>query len=535
VSIRRDRVILTVLIAFGLVLRFWGLRFGLPHDFARPDEEKLITAALGVFQGDPNPHFFLYPTLFIYVMSAAFALLFGIERVAGLAASRSAFIMQSLADPSLLHLTARVLGAAAGTATIPVLYVAVRKIASNRAALVGAALLAVAFLHVRDSHFGVTDVPVTLLTVCAFWAALRCAINGITPSHIAFAGLLSGLAASTKYNAALAVLPAAAVILTRVRRADLLRRGIPLLTLLFGCLGLAFLIGTPYALLDWRAFLNDLIIQGQTAIGQHHGSILDEARKVVAVRGWTHHLTFTLPYGLGLPLLVAAIGGALSLAIEEPGVAVIALSFPAAFYASMGSSLLVYARWMVPMVPFLCMTAGMLVDRAGEIASRMSRRPQAAIACIALLLVVLGTPTLAKSIAFDRLVSRTDTRVLAAQWIENRFPQGATLYQTGAVYGYVEPRPADRYVLLAFDEYHRRFRRLPDLIVVPESPLVIFNGQPPELLAILGANYRWVETFQGSLTGRTAVYEQQDAFYVPFANLDSVRRPGPDVRIYQRK
>src|SRR4051794_38943938 len=104
-----------LLIAGGLGLRLWGIRFGLPDDFARPDGEKLIGAALGIFQGDPNPHFFLYPTLFIYTMAAAFAVLFAVERVAGLATSQAAFVAQSLADPSMMHLTARFLAAVLGT------------------------------------------------------------------------------------------------------------------------------------------------------------------------------------------------------------------------------------------------------------------------------------------------------------------------------------------------------------------------------------------------------------------------------------
>src|SRR5437773_9188179 len=124
-----------LLIACGLGLRLWGLRFGLPHDFARPDEEKLIGAALGVFQGDLNPHFFLYPTLFIYVMAAVFAVLFAIERAAGVTVSPASFLSTSLADPSTLHLAARLLAAAFGAATLPVLYSAARRLSSTRSPL----------------------------------------------------------------------------------------------------------------------------------------------------------------------------------------------------------------------------------------------------------------------------------------------------------------------------------------------------------------------------------------------------------------
>jgi hypothetical protein len=535
-----------LLMACGSALRFWGLRFGLPHDFARPDEEKLINAALGIFQGDPNPHFFLYPTLFIYLIAAAYFVLSGVERLAGATASQADFVAQAMADPSVLHLTARALAATAGAATIPVLYLAARELSSARAALSSAAFLTVTFLHVRDSHFGVTDVPATFLIVAAFWAAARCAARGATVSRVAVAGAFCGFAASTKYNCALAALPAVAGILVDIdggaspRRTPASRR-LALIGLLVLCLGAAFLIGTPFALLDRPAFINEFTIQSRTALGEHHGSILDAARAAVGERGWRHHLRFTLPHGLGLPLLGAALTGACWLTIEQPKTAAIVLSFPIAFYIAMGVSLLVYARWMVPLVPFLCLTAGLLVDRAADALHVFTRSRLAAAAALIALPGLLGAPTLARSIAFDRLVARPDTRVLGARWIESHFPAGATLYQTGAVYGYLEPHPNDRYRVLTFDERRHRFLNashpatLPDLVIVLESPLVVFNHVPGDLAAILDANYRWAETFKGTITARmsSAVYDQQDAFYVPFANLDSVRRPGPDVHIFE--
>jgi hypothetical protein len=533
-----------LLIASGGALRFWGLGFGLPHDFARPDEEKLIGAALGVFRGDPNPHFFLYPTLFIYAIAAAYSALFGVERLAGAAASRADFLAQAVADPSVLHLTARMIAASAGAATIPVLYMAARELASARAALVSAAFLAVAFLHVRDSHFGVTDVPATLLTLAAFWAASQCMRRGATPARVVVAGTLCGFAASTKYNCALSALPAIAAILIESRTRAPAARRLGLIALLLLCLGAAFLIGTPFALLDRPAFMTEFAIQRRTALGEHHGSILDAARAAVGERGWRHHLRFTLLHGLGLPLLSAALAGAFWLTIERPATAAIVLSFPIAFYIVMGVSLLVYARWMVPIVPFLCLTAGMLVDRIADAAQHaFTNSRRAAAAGLLGLAGLLAGPTLARSVVFDRLVARPDTRILGAGWIESHFPGGATLYQTGAVYGYVEPRPNDRYRLLTFDERRHRFQNasrqaeLPDLIIVLDSPLIVFNHVPPELAAILEANYRWVETFKGTITARIsrAVYDQQDAFYVPFANLDTVRRPGPDVRIFVRR
>ena len=322
---------------------------------------------------------------------------------------------------------ARGLAAASGIATIVVLYAAASEFFSRRTALVSAAFLALAFLHVRDSHFGVTDVPSTLLIVCAFWASARIVTKGITLPRSASAGLLCGFAASTKYNAVLIAIPAAIAVVRGIpgfRRAPA-RLPVAAMVAFAVCLALGFLIATPFAVLDWPAFLADVEAQRRILSGGGHGgSIIDPAREVYGgVPGWVHHLTVNLRYGLGLPLLVTGILGACWLAIYEPRIAAVVLSFPVVYYAAIGISVLAYARYMVPLVPFLCLTAGVAVDRlANAAASRVKGHGVSAIAAI-VLVVAVGSPTAARTVAFDRLVARTDTRVLAARWIEAGIPQ----------------------------------------------------------------------------------------------------------------
>ena len=166
-----------------------------------------------------------------------------------------------------------------------------------------------------------------------------------------------------------------------------------------------FLLGTPFALLDRPAFLEDLVAQRRSALGLGTpGSILWPASQVYGVPGWIHHAMFSLPYGLGLPLLLAALGGAGWLAIRRPRLALFVLSFPIAYYAVLGMSLLAYPRWVVPIVPFLCLTAGVLVDRVAKAAEGVFTDARLAAACTTLLVVAIGAPTAATSIAFDRLI-----------------------------------------------------------------------------------------------------------------------------------
>src|SRR5262245_22447070 len=108
---RTTLVGILLVLCVGAFLRFWGLRFGLPHPFARPDEEVVVDLALGVLK-DPNPHFFDWPTLFAYVTAAVYAALFAIERSIG-GAITDATIAKASFEPAL-HVVPRVLSAAAG-------------------------------------------------------------------------------------------------------------------------------------------------------------------------------------------------------------------------------------------------------------------------------------------------------------------------------------------------------------------------------------------------------------------------------------
>ena len=185
---RRHWPVAAILIV-AAVARLWGIHFGLPHLNARPDEGTIVSIAGGMYHGDLNPHFFNYPALFMTSVAAVLSL---------------------VPDPSgttTPYMIARYLSAGAGIASVLVLFRIGQRLFGQAAGLASAALLAVAFLHVRDSHFGVTDVPMTFLALVAFFYILRVSESARTRDVIA-AGVASGLATSTKYNAALLALPA---------------------------------------------------------------------------------------------------------------------------------------------------------------------------------------------------------------------------------------------------------------------------------------------------------------------------------------
>ena len=533
-SDRSSRSILIVLIATGTILRLWGVRFGLPNPYARPDEEVIVDVALGFFR-DLNPHFFDWPTLFMYATAALYAVLFAFQRAIGGAVTGAAVAKASL-EP-ILYLMPRLLSVAAGVLTIPVLYGTARELFSRRVAIVAAAFLTVAFLHVRDSHFGVTDVSMTFLTLSAFWAGVRCATKGATPARAAVAGLLCGLAASTKYNAALIVLPATAAILRRTlwEQPRSPRAAVRAIAALLSCAVVAFVAGTPFALLDHRAFWAAVTsVRGHLASGH-----------VVMARGWVYHAVFTFRYGLGVPLTIAALLGAGWLAVSDRWKALLVLVFPVAYYAVLGSGLTVFVRYMMPIVPFLCLTAALLIDRVAESArARFKLGAAGEAACVVVLAVIVAAPTAKATVGFNRLITERDTRVIGENWVASRFPGGASIYQSGYGYTHVFPRPLERYTYYGFNESLSRFQtrggaaiERPDLVVLPESLLGTYTQVPPAIRALVESDYVLADTVEGAsaATAPDAVYDQDDAFFAPLSGIEQVRRPGPTLNIYERK
>ena len=112
--------------------------------------------------------------------------------------------------------------------------------------------MAVMPLHVRESHYVLTDVPLTFFVTLTLLLTLRAAERE-RAVDFAWAGAAAGLAAATKYPGALSLLlPLIAVWMTLGAKPS---RALASLAALGGAAA-AFLLAAPYTLLDLPAFLN---------------------------------------------------------------------------------------------------------------------------------------------------------------------------------------------------------------------------------------------------------------------------------------
>ena len=532
----RTRLAALAVIGLAAALRIWGLRFGLPHTLTRPDEEAVFAIALQIFQRHFNPQFFDWPSLYLYAVGAADVLYFNIERLAGRFTYEYDFLIAASQNPGPLFLIARAMTAAMGTATVWLVYRIGLRLFDRHTALMAALFLAVVPLHARDSHFGVPDIAATALVAASFLFTARY-WQSERSKDVLLAAMFAGLAASAKYNAGLVAVPALlAVVHPREGGWRFGPSQIRLSAIMCGIAMATFLIGTPYALLDWRGFLTGL--QRDTAhLRAGHAALQGWA--------WRVHLTSSLWFGLRWPVLVAAFFGLASFIARDRRRGLLVSLFPLLYFAIIGAGQTAFARYIIPIVPFLCLAAAYGVS---QVAQMLALRAQWRMPMVAWPLAILvAIPSTLATIRIDRLLASTDNRLIAAAWIATEFPDGTTLYQSGAQYGQVQMQTSagnrrERYPRIMFNEETGIFTAddgtaasSPAVVVIQEHPLT-YSRTPESVRRFLNSGYQLRASFAAlDSADPRLVFDEDDAFYVPLDGFDAVARAGPNLMIYERK
>src|SRR2546422_4342781 len=302
---RAARLAPAVVVLAAVLVRVWHLGYGLP-DVYHPDEARIVGRAIRFHAGDLNPHFFNWPSLSMYLLWA----IYGAVGALGGEGVAKAFA----ADPARFYLIGRLVTVVFGAATVAGLYRLGRPLYGRAVALLAGTFLAVDLLHVHDSRFVTTDVPMTALVVLALVAILRYWRDGRRWDAVS-SGLVIGLATSMKYPGALAGLPMLLACALRARptrpwwrclvRAD---AGLAAAGAVVG-----FLVGTPFAALAPAEFLRGVVGEVGEVRAVQFGNEAD-------LPALFFHLLHSLPTAMGLPLALVALGG-LGLTLIRAGIA----------------------------------------------------------------------------------------------------------------------------------------------------------------------------------------------------------------------
>lgn len=525
------RWVLAGILLVALGLRVWALDFGLPYANARPDETSVAGPAVSFLSGDFEPPHFLYPTGFMYALSGAYVVYYEVTRPFASYKTLHEFAESRRQNLAPFLLVSRGISVAMALAGIVWLYRLGTRVAGRPAALAAAAMLAVAFLHVRDSHFGVTDITMTSLVVLAVWRIVRWHEAG-GARRAMWAGLAGGLAMGTKYNGLGVAVPFAFAALDRLVRALRARgsaaRVIAESGIFAVVMAAVFAASTFYLFIQSDRFRADLTLQS---------GIFNAGHGLVMPIGWLYHAVVTLPAGVGWPVYLSGLAGIVVFFARAPRRAMVVMSFPIAYYIVAGSGHTVFARYVLPVVPFLCLGAGIALDAFVEAMTRRNDdiTPTRRVIAIGWLALVIVAPTAMKSIAFDRLLARTDNRVIVSAALQTTVPSGATIYHSGNPIAKIQYPPALGLREVAFDAESGAFAgAAPDFVLLQKSALALYSDVPERLAALVARDYQLVQSWPAA-DDRPRLYDPQDAFFLPLAGFDGIERPGPSFELYARK
>ena len=477
-------LVLILILAVALGLRLYGIGWDQGYGF-HPDERsiymradcmyKVLTEAPGYaggvcFKDNPgmepglpgpgtfidadrsplNPHWFPLGNLLIY-------LIVGIRSVVELFTDFGSFLTTS-------SYIGRSITALADVGTVFLAFLLGRRIYGTRAGLLAAALIALAVVHIQNSHFYRPEPLLILFLVAAFWFMLQ-VIERRRLRDSVLLGLFVGLAFAMKASILPIILPLALVYGFRLfttpegmwsptSRAEVttaLRHA-----LLAGGVVLAvFAITTPYAILDIWEFVGQ---NGWQARMARTAGTVPFTVQYIGTTPFLWELRQTSVWALGLPLGIVAWGGLLFALFNVANRLQGSISGAMARFPAPRAELLFIAwvvpnvvllsffevkflRYIFPVIPFLIiMGSGMLfwlLERARTVEPPLSMGQGIAgagaflarhkyHAVIGVITFVVAA-TAFYAISFERVYARDHPAIQASQWINENVPGNSTI------------------------------------------------------------------------------------------------------------
>lgn len=508
-GLRPERLTWVLISAFfvvAFVLRAWGARFGLPEYVYHPDEHAIVDRAASILRtGDYSPHWFNYPSTYIYLQALSYIPYFLISAARGFG--------NSIPDPAPygFYFAGRLMTAFVGALTVPLVYALGARLFGRRTGLLSSALLSFCLLHVVHSHYVTTDVPAAFfVTLSLLFCSLL--LQSAEMRYTVLAGLVAGLAASTKYPAAVALIPVLAtqVLARSTRQRQTLARRLGLSVAVFAG---GFLLGTPYAVLELSTFLSSL-----ASVLGHYGA---SQPGFEGGNTWLWYLRETLTSADAV-IVGLWLAGIVWTVVKHRRGDLVLLSFLVPYYVLISLWRVRFERNLVALVPLLVVLAARLVvDAVSWLGTRwpvLRRWELPLLACGTVVAVLMPARAV---LDFDTALSQRDHRTLAAEWVNDNVPAGSKIVTEA----FSIPLDEDRFEvvqLVRIDSQDLEWYEREGIEYV-----VVSDGHWDVLLGQVDKYAREIETYNDILTHSVVVQE------FPGETPPSLRRGYPTIAIYQ--
>ena len=409
---------LLLLTTLALFLRIWGLDAGLTGKTTLGDEEQVVVRALRFGWGDLNPHWFLYPSLFMYIVFIFFGGFFAAGWAFGFFDSAKEFGLSFFAHPEMFYLIARTLSTLFGTGTIFLTYDITRRLTQNNLiALTSALFLAVSLFHIRESQSAKPDSAMIFFMMFSFYYTVKFWEDRRLRNAI-LAGATAGISISIKYPAGLILFPLLYVVFQHTIWSWSKRLMVSGLCVSIAVI--AFIAGTPFAVLDFSTFVKWMWWV------KAHADLVWRGAEYHAHGTFSIYLFHLWPESNGYVLALLALAGIVVFSSKRNSEALILGLFPLTYLLFMGHSTHVMSSFFTPFTPFLALYAALGVDTICSHTGQWKKPFTVLCAAIAI------TQPLFSIVKWQYYRTAPNTMSVAETWIKKNIPDGARLLAVNA-------------------------------------------------------------------------------------------------------
>lgn len=406
------------------------------------DEQVLVVRALGFLDFDLNPRWFGYHTLPMYLLSAMYAVIYGVYRVLGLVDSKLEFASLLFSKEAVFFISGRLLFCFAyllGSAVIARIFFI------NYRTKVGSILLFIMLLFLPDAHAAMNIIRVDtfvflFLTLSIYFSCFHQKSFASFVLSIVFCG-----AAIASKIPAIVFAPILFVSVVW----DVKKRIYPKKYLLIfpAILLLSVFCFMPYAFITYKEFLLSVIKVTSIGTTVHFGKAHQ-----FGLAGKVLNLFATLKTDLGIVGLVGAcVYGAMTVVRRKQ--TIFPILYAGGYSGLFLASAYVDEYWLRPVYPLLLLFAFSLIYEidfpilASRVGNKLFKREfdfakNGFVGTLVLSLLFAGIFFVHNAAVFSSFYNvfserREDTRVTSAKWIRSQLPPESIIYLHGDITYYL--------------------------------------------------------------------------------------------------
>jgi hypothetical protein len=428
------------LLGLALILRAWGLHWGVPNAGRlypyHPDEPVMLGAICRVspLWGDFTPAFYNYGSFTINLTKLVYELLS--PSLGWGAVPPPKPLNQWVDDFAHLLVLGRWLTVLFGVGSVLLTYILGKRLYGERAAVWSAAFLAVAPAAVIFSHYLTVDIPAVFFTTLALLAA-AIALESEPPGAVRWilvGAAAAGIATGIKYNSFPAFFSLAVPLWSLARSGDRGRKtALPATLGAVAVMLVAFVMATPGVLLEPDKFREHVLYElERNRIGQG----LDFRATPPAA---LYHLGISLPIALEWPLYLLSLVGLVVSVRRRSEADLMLWLFLIPSFLLLAPAERKFIRYVTPLLPPLCLLAATAFRERGERRPKAGKtsenspddsrvgatmgQPSASLYSALAFCTAAFLAALASSAAHDGVLAAPDSRDRTAAWLrENSGP-----------------------------------------------------------------------------------------------------------------